>query len=168
MSTSKAHIWEKSIRYVSNGLRVIGTGMLCLLMLLGAGDVIGRYFFNKPIMGTLEVSEILLGGIVFFGWAYTLYLQAHVKVDIFYSRLRPRMQGIVGLFTSFLSLVLFSLIAWQAAKIATTYLKGHRLVPLLNIPLYPFQLFVSLGAVVLCLELIVQIIHLVSQVRKGG
>ena len=36
------------------------------LMFLGAADVVGRYFFNMPIKGAYEYSEILLAGVVFF------------------------------------------------------------------------------------------------------
>jgi TRAP-type C4-dicarboxylate transport system permease small subunit len=168
LSARKDRFWEKGIRPVSNVLRVVGMGMLSVLMFLGAADVIGRYLFNKPILGTLEVSEILLAGIVFFGWAYTLSVEGHVRVDFFYLRFPVRAQRIVGFFTSFFSLVLFSLITWRAAKTAIFYWQGNKLVPILKIPVFPFQLFVSLGALALCLELIIEMSYFLFQARRGS
>lgn len=141
-------------------------GMLVVLMFLGASDVIGRYFFNKPIEGTREISEILLAGVVFFGWAYTLSVGGHVRLDTFVSRLRPRGQAIIGFVTSFIALFVFSLMAWQAAERAIASWKGHVLITVLFIPVFPFQFFVTVGALVLCLELIIQMLHSFTDMKK--
>src|SRR4030066_331803 len=86
---------EKSIGIVCNILRYVGVGMLFVLMMLGAADVVGRYLFNSPIQGTMEVSELLLAGIVFFGWAYTQAARGHITVDLFFSRIPSRGQAIL-------------------------------------------------------------------------
>jgi TRAP-type C4-dicarboxylate transport system permease small subunit len=164
----KVQALEKTIRNTGNILCAIGMGMLLVLMLLGAGDVIGRYLFNKPVTGTMEVSSILLAGIVFFGWAYTQAVGGHVKVEIFFSRFPPLVQTAVSLLTLFISLILFSLITWQGARMAMIYWKAGRLIDVIYVPIAPFQLFVSLGALVLCLELAIQLLHLLPQVRKAG
>lgn len=140
--------------------------MLLVLMILGSVDVIGRYTFNKPVWGTFEFNQILLAGIVFFSLAYTLAVGGHIKVDLVVSRLHPRVQAAIDFFTSFLMLILFALLAWQSAIIAIRYWKAGRLVSLILINAAPFQGFVTLGALLLCLELIVQMIHYAGQIRK--
>ncbi len=50
-------------------------------MLITTGDVITRSFFNKPIPGTLELSEYMLSIIILLGAAYTQQVKGHVGVD---------------------------------------------------------------------------------------
>lgn len=159
---------EKGVENATNILCYVGMGMLVVLMLLGAGDVIGRYFFNKPITGTREISEILLAGVVFFGWSYTQLQRGHVSVGTFVARLRPRARAIIASITSLIALIIFGLMAWQAAERAIATWKGGRLINTIFIPVAPFQLFVSVGAVVLCLVLAIQTAHFITQARKGS
>ena len=118
---------ERVVRRAGNIFTGIGGVMFMALMFLGAGDVIGRYLFNKPIMGTMEASEILMAGIVLLSWAYTQRTGGHVRVELFISRYSPRTKAIANFATMFLSLVLFSVIICKSFEIAVKYL--HDLQP---------------------------------------
>ncbi len=140
--------------------------MLAVLMLLGAFDVIGRYVFNRPITGAFEISEVLLAGVLFFGWAYTQATRGHIRVNILVRRFSARGQALTDLINSVLGLVLFSVITWQAALIAIAYWETNRIIDVIMVPLAPFRMFVSVGAFFLCLEFIVQILQSLSEMRK--
>jgi TRAP-type C4-dicarboxylate transport system permease small subunit len=139
--------------------------MLFVLLVLGAGDVIGRYAFNSPIVGTKEISSLLVAGIVLLGWARTQAKGAHVNVELVLNRFPQRTQVIINIVTTFLSLVLFSLIVWQSIKVAIKLWETNRLVSIIMIPLAPFQLMVTLGAFVLCLEFVIEIIQLIKKIK---
>lgn len=158
--------FEKGVRKIINILCYIGMGLLAILMFLGTFDVIGRYFFNKPIKGAYEISEILLAGIVFFGLAYALSVGGHVRVETFVTLFRPRARAIVGFITTFLSLIIFVLIGWQGAILAMKSWEHHRLIDVIFIPIAPFQLLVPIGAMAVCLELIVQLLNHFSSAKK--
>ena len=64
MSSKPIQTFEKSLKNTENVLSNIGMVMFVFLMLIGASDVIGRYIFNRPITGTLEISQILMAGMV--------------------------------------------------------------------------------------------------------
>jgi len=157
---------EKVIRKITNTLCYFGMGSLVTLMFLGTFDVLGRYFFNRPIKGAYEVSEILLASVVFFGLAYALAVGGHVRVDTFVSLLRPRRAAIIGVIISLLSIIIFVLIGWQGAELAIKSWKDHRLIDVIFIPIAPFQLLVPLGALAVCLELIIQMLHFSMDIRK--
>lgn len=157
---------EKAVKKTSSILSAIGEGMLFVLMLLGAGDVIGRYIFNKPIIGAQEIGTVLLGVMVFFSWGSTQIAKAHVNVDLFTLHFRPRVRAIVDLVTTFLSLILFSLIFWQAAVTGKDFHEAGRLIYVIHWPLAPFQFVVSFVALVLCLVLIMQMIESFSQIKR--
>lgn len=159
---------EKGIRSITSTLRVIAMSVLVMLMLLGAIDVIGRYLLDRPIRGSYGISEVMLVAIVFFGWAYTLSVEGHVRLDTLVSRLRPRVQAISGFITSFIALVIFSLITWRSALKAIGTWGTYEVIDVIDIPLFPFQFFVSIGAFALCLELIIQMLHFLTGLRKGA
>ena len=159
--SSGAKALEKGIRFVEGGLNVVAGLMLLGMMFLGACDVIGRYIFNSPITGAMEISSLLMGGMVFLAWAYTQKEKAHVTVDIFFVLYPVRVRAIFSFVMLFIALVLFALIFWQSTATAITDWQGGRLVRLILIPIAPFKLLVSLGALFICLEFIIQMIQLI-------
>lgn len=56
--------------------------MFCL-MLLTCVDVIGRYFFNRPVWGGFELTEMLLAALIFAGLPLVTLRDDHVTVDLF-------------------------------------------------------------------------------------
>lgn len=148
-------------------LNVIGMVLLFVLMMQGAVDVIGRYLFNKPIIGTMERGQVLLALMVFLGWGYTQIAKAHVNVELFFRRFPPRAQAITRFATTFVALVFFILIGWQAVLTAQLYHGGGRLIYVIHWPLAPFQLVVTLGALVLCLVFIMEMVRSFYQIKGG-
>ena len=142
--------------------------MLVLLMILGTADVLGRYFLNRPITGTREISSILMVGIVVFSWAYVQSEKGHLTIDFVVFQLPPLVQVIMEIIVAFISLGIFGTITWQSAKIAIRYWEMGYQVPTIQIPLAPFQLFVTFGAFILCLEYIYEIICIFPKLRKKG
>jgi TRAP-type C4-dicarboxylate transport system permease small subunit len=167
MASKKIYSIEKYIGGISDIFSYIAMGMLLGLMFLGAVDVIGRYFFASPIMGTLEVSEILLAGVAFFGWGYTQSIKGHVTVKIIVSHFSHKVQVILDLLNSLLMFFLLGLILWQGVDTAISYWRSNRWIAVIDVPIFPFQLFVPLGALAFCLVLIVQIVHLFFNKREG-
>lgn len=157
---------ENGIRCTLNILAFISEGMLLVLLFLDAGDVIGRYLFNTPILGAMEISEVLMAGIILLSWGYTQSIGKHVKVELFISRYPARTRMIVNFATLLLSLVLFSVITWYSTIIGVQNWQEHRVLPTLQWPVAPFYFFVPVGAFFLCLEFIIQMLHLIPEIRK--
>lgn len=159
---------EKVIRGFTNLLCAIGMIMLAALMLLGSVDVVGRYFFNVPVKGTFEISEILLAGIVFFGWAYAMSTGGHVTVDTFFYHFPPRVRAVVGAATSFVSMVIFVLIGWQGALKVVASWKAERYIDVVGWPIAPFESFVCIGSLALFLELLLNMLHHLQDLGGEG
>jgi TRAP-type C4-dicarboxylate transport system permease small subunit len=173
ISDKNGHLWlktarvlEKVIHGLETFLNSIGIIMFLGLMLLGAADVIGRYALNSPIRGAKEVSSILMVGMVILTWAFTQSRKANVQVEILFSRYPPRVKLILELVILILSLAFFSLIVWEGSVIAWKDWLQHREIDTIFIPLAPFKLIIPVGAFLLCLEFIVQLVHLVPEMKK--
>lgn len=165
MASKSPDAFERSIKGITSVLSYIGVVLLAVLMFLGTADVFGRYVFTKPIIGTREIGEVILGSMVMLGWGSTQFVKGHVNVELFLVRFSPRGRAIANFVTTFMAFVLFALITWQAVLTARLYHEGGRLVYTIHWPLAPFQLLVSLGALVLCLVFILDMMKYVVQMK---
>jgi len=77
------NIFASAAVWTSVLFRHVSALMLFLLMVLTCVDVFGRYFFNHPVYGGLELTEILLAGMIFFTLPLVSYRSQHVVVDLF-------------------------------------------------------------------------------------
>ena len=155
------------IRAVEKVLNVIAGLMLLAMMFLGAADVIGRYIFNRPITGAMESSQLLMGGMVFLAWAYTLAKREHVTVDLLFIMYPKRVRATLYFIAMIITFILFGLIAWQSAGMAISDWQSGKLVRIILVPIAPFKALVPLGAFLLCLECVIQIIKTAPVMIRG-
>jgi TRAP-type C4-dicarboxylate transport system permease small subunit len=153
----------KIVKIATNILAVVSASMLVALMILGAVDVIGRYFLGMPLKGGYGISEILLVGIVFLAWPYTQSVDGNVRVEVFFKGFRPRIQSAIGAVSSVIALCIFGIMAWQSAAKALESMESREIIDVVGIPVYPFQFLVTIGVGVLCLQLIVDLVHFLKR-----
>jgi TRAP-type C4-dicarboxylate transport system permease small subunit len=150
----------KAIQHVTRSLCYIGMFLLIPMMLLTAGDVIGRAAWSKPIPGTVELSSYMLAVFILLGVAYTHQVKGHVRVSMLVSRLPERAELVLDVFTTLLSLLIIAILAWQGWVVG---IEERTVSDMLRMPQLPFRLLVSIAAFFLCLELL---IDLTVSVRK--
>ncbi len=157
---------EKGIRFIENALVYLCNAIFMAMMFLGTADVIGRGIFNKPITGTYELSEVMMGAIVLLGWAYTQRMGEHVSVDLVYNIFPKKMKDITNTIVTFLVLVLFVFItihSWDSAY--NNMLEGRHFI-ILDFPSWPFYFLVPVGGFFICLELMVQLAYFIAGLGK--
>jgi len=147
---------EKCSRFQGGVLNLIGVCAIPLIAVNVTADVIGRYFFNHPIPGALDLSELLLVVVVCFALAYTAAARGHMSVDVITSRLGPRMQAMVSVLIGLIGLPVLWLLTYYAAwEGINTYSSGLE-TSILHMPIYPFKFVVAIGFFALSLELTCQ------------
>ena len=157
---------DKSIHLINSALRYVCMSLLFFMMALGTCDVMGRYLFNKPILGTYEIFEILLPAIVLLGLGYTQGSNAHVRVELFISHLSSRKQTVLNLITNGCALFISVLILWRGWLLTTAYWRMGRTIPTIDVPMFLPQLLVPLGALLLIFVLIVQMLQYIVQLTE--
>ena len=70
-------------RAVVPALGYVAAALMFCLMLLTCVDVVGRYFFNKPVTGGFELTEMLLASLIFAGLPLVTLRGDHITVDLF-------------------------------------------------------------------------------------
>ncbi|MBP6019659.1 MAG: TRAP transporter small permease [Burkholderiaceae bacterium] len=80
---------------------------------LTCADVFGRYFFNAPVFGALELTELLLAAVIFFGLPMATSRAEHITVDLFDACISQRMLNIQGIVSNLVCALFSAFIAWQ-------------------------------------------------------
>lgn len=80
---------------------------MVLSTVLGAADVVGTQFFGRPVHGALEITESTMVVIVFGALTYAQIRRNHIRVELFYTRMGPRMQGAMDAFADVMAIVFF-------------------------------------------------------------
>ncbi|HBE44216.1 MAG TPA: TRAP transporter small permease [Deltaproteobacteria bacterium] len=152
--------------FIERIIRFSGTlGMIFVipLMLITAGDVIGRSFFNKPIAGTFELSEYMLAIIILLGTAYTQQVKGHVAVDFLTSHFNKKTRLICQFITLFLSLLIVTIVVWQGLNLG---IEEKGVTDQLRIPRAPFKILVGIGGLFLWFQIFFDLIDVTINFKK--
>jgi TRAP-type C4-dicarboxylate transport system permease small subunit len=138
----------------------IGVASVICLALLTGTDVVGRYFFNRPVRGTIDLIEILMGILFASGVAVTTALDDHITVDSLYDMLPSLGQLILRVFGGSVCTFIFFILVWQGFQGGMLAMKSGKVSPTLDIPLFPFKFFLAIGFLVSLIYSIRQMILL--------
>ena len=144
---------------VQRGVRTLnGIGLLALvvLTLVTVADVVGRYVFNRPLLGALELSELMMVFLAFGCFAYTELQNGHVDVDVFVNRFPARARAGCEAFAAALSTGFWGLIAWRTALQAQKIRAANEVTSNLSLPAYPFIWVAALGSAAFALMLLLR------------
>ena len=98
---------DRAVHVVERGTALISGFGIFAMMMLGVVQIFSRKLFNIPILGYIDLVEIMMTFLVFLGLAYTERLGNHIRMEILVSYLKGRtlwlfeLTGvIVGLFVT--------------------------------------------------------------------
>ena len=81
---------SRAIDYVNDRFGEIANWLVLLACLISAGNAASRYMFSASSNAWLEVQWYMFAGMVLLGGPYTLKVNEHVRVDLFYSAVSER------------------------------------------------------------------------------
>jgi TRAP-type C4-dicarboxylate transport system permease small subunit len=122
--------------------------------LLTVADVLGRYLLNRPVAGTLELSEFALALLVFLGLGATGLSGNQVVVDIVSERFPRRLRAISDACNALLGIGFWAVIAWRTVIQAHEVASKGEVSTILAVPVYPFVYAVACGSVVMAVALL--------------
>lgn len=74
----------------SGVLGAIANWLVLIACLISAGNATSRYLFNASSNAWLEIQWYMFGAMVLLGAAYTMRVNEHVRVDLFYGAVSER------------------------------------------------------------------------------
>jgi C4-dicarboxylate transporter DctQ subunit len=161
-------VLEGIVSDVEDWLNLASVFIIMFLMFFASAEIIGRYLFNFPIPGHVEIVELIMAGVVFFGIAYTQRVDGHVRMELFVTRvLRGRSYHIAEAITTALSLFVYLFILIYTFKAALFSLKVGDTTAYLYWPTWPSKFAIPLGSLFLCLRFVIEIIQHTAQAIVG-
>lgn len=165
--TKVVSCFSRVVNPLSRILNSVGVGILATMMFFTVLDVSLRYFFNRPIASSFELTEFMMAIVICFGLAYTAVLQGHINIELVTSRLPQRARAVINSITNLVTVCVFSLITWQSFVHAKTLYLSGLTSSVLYIPVYPFLIMTGFGFAVLTLVFLINFLNSLSQaVRK--
>jgi TRAP-type C4-dicarboxylate transport system permease small subunit len=140
--------------------------VLVAMMLLTVTDVLLRYLFSRPIIGSTEVTEYMMVCLAL-GMAWCVLTGRSIKMDLIVGRFPFRAQGVIDSITDAIGLVVMIFLTWQNFRETITAQRTQLTSPILMIPGYPAKGILAIAFAWLCLAVVVSLIkNIIKAVKK--
>lgn len=111
-----------SFKKFSNILDKLLTAIIIVLFILMFGitnlNVITRYFFNRPIVFSVEMGRYCFVSIIFLGAIFTTKQDRHIHVDFFTGLFPKKIQFIIEQFGRLLMGIFFAILTFYTCRMA--------------------------------------------------
>ena len=125
----------------------VGAAMFALMAMTGV-DVVGRYLFNRPVLGTDEIVAYGMAVIIFGGLPLATLRGEQITADFAAGWLRNVARGLFSRFSSLFAAVTLGFLAWRLLILAGKQLDKGDGSTLLQLPYAPLGYFMALMAAV--------------------
>ena len=157
----------KAINALGRIMNIAASTVLAAMMLLTVCDVFLRYAFDSPIIGTTELTELMMICVAFLGLGWCAVKRAHLQVDLIMARVSPRTQAIVDSITLFAGLCVSAFITWRCFVESVTSMQLGVTSSLIQVPDYPFYFILTLGFTALCVVMVTNMIENIAKAVKA-
>ena len=141
---------------------IIGLLIIAIVLMIVA-DAAGRFFLNKPLPGSVEMSRIALAWILFLSLAYGQIQGVHVRVEVFYTRYSPRLRRTVGMLSALISMFFFGLLTYAGWNMFQASYDVSETIPApIWLPFWLPKLAMPIGFALLVLQLGMEAVILAS------
>ncbi|MFC0560285.1 TRAP transporter small permease [Halalkalibacter alkalisediminis] len=163
-SENKTNKIEAFVHSLNNVTHRVSMLVLFLMMFLTTSDVIGRYFFYKPITGTYELTGLAMVIVIFLSLGKTQLKKEHISIDFLTSKLPVKLESTLNVITSLIMLVLLSLTSWQLFEYSRRF--GNQTSGDLGIPMNIFAIVAAIGVLFYALTIVLTMWNSVMKVVR--
>lgn len=157
------------VRFVDRLNRFVGHIAMYLFFVLAAimlWSTISRTAFGVPVNWALEMSQFLLSAYYLLGGAYATQEGAHVRMDLFYSRLSPRRRAAVDGFTILFVIFFLGVLLWGSISSTQYALQYNQKNYSAWAPvLWPVKMVMTIGIFLMLLQFIAQFFKNIAEAR---
>ena len=126
-------------------------------------DVIGRFFFNKPIKGAFELTELGLALVIFFGLGLTHLHNEHIAIDFLTEKFSQKGQAIINIIIDSFITVFMILVAWQMWEYSQRISASNTTTGDLKLPINIFVVLAAIGIITFAFSALAKVLNLVAK-----
>jgi TRAP-type C4-dicarboxylate transport system permease small subunit len=133
---------------------------LVLMMMMTVGSSLSRFVFGTPLPDVEAIAEMLLVGVVFFGFAYAQALGQHVQVTLFTEPLSAKAKRRLAVFGYVIGIMGFSVLLYALFNGAmTAWRTGDAYLGVNLIRTWPARTLAVIGVAAMVLRLILDLAY---------
>jgi C4-dicarboxylate transporter DctQ subunit len=146
-----------SVLFVFAGICLVG-----LVAMVGT-DIFLRSVFNKPLGWVKEISEYIMIFFPFLLAAWIMEEDGHIKMDLLINNVSPRVRNVMNTVTYILSAIVVLILLCFSFRVTLNLYQTHFFTPtILRLPKFMFIAVISLGFLILFLQLLLKIYGFIS------
>ncbi|UOM34929.1 TRAP transporter small permease [Acuticoccus sp. I52.16.1] len=127
------------------GTEAVAGLLLALVTVLIVVSAVGRYLFAFPVPDSFDLSRLLIGAAVMWGFAALGYRGSHIKVELFADALPRPLKRVVDALAWALVLLFVVLLAWKMfGRVESAFRSGEATFDL-RIVVWPLMGVIWLG-----------------------
>lgn len=153
-------------------LEGVAGATLFAMMLLTTADVTGRYFFNSPILGTVELTQLMLAALVFLSLPVVCWREEHVSVDLLDAVFPPRLIWIRQVIVNLIVTGALWLMAGRVWALGERAMQWGDVTEFLRIPngylIYLMAIMLAASAALTLLRALFYLLEGVGVLERGG
>ncbi len=162
----KAPFYAKFVHLMIGMLYLASMVALIMMMVIVVANIIGRMFFNAPIMGTIEIAGLAGVVVVSAAMGITERRRRNIMVDIVVNRFSRGLRSVIDSLTRILSLVAVGFLFWAVAESAMESLARDEITLTLALGIFPFRATWACGLLVLLCFLFLHLIQALTNALK--
>lgn len=128
-------------------------------------DVVGRFFFNKPLAGCHDWVGLILAVVVALSLSHCWVTGGHVRMELVTSRLTPRGKAIAMAASALLGCFYLGAMAWQSWLDAVYAFKYGEITCEYYLITWPCRVLVSIGISIFLFQVFASLIASLRQAR---
>lgn len=146
---------------IEDWLNYFGMILILLLMVMIVVEVTARYVFKRPLLGYIDLIELMMVGVVFCTLALCQRERGHIRMEMFMVTV---LKGglsyrAMEFFHLLVSLVSFGVIVFFGVKAALHAYAIGDVTGSVLLPTWPTRMLAAIGSISLCVRFIVQMLQ---------
>lgn len=137
---------DRMTRLAGYTLGTVAAVTLFAMMLLTFADVWGRYLLRQPVFGGYEVTEFMMGVLIFTALPMLCSQEGHVTIDLLDHFVRKSWLRWQRVAVNLISGVVLAVMAWQVFLLSGQLARNNEVTMTLKIPHAPFAMLFAVMA----------------------
>jgi TRAP-type C4-dicarboxylate transport system permease small subunit len=142
-----------ALERLNRWLHYAAGGVLLLILAVTVINIFGRRF-NQPLGGSVEMTQLFMGLMVFLALGFGETERVHISVDLLYERLGAGGKQVLRIFGRVVGLVVVLFLIRQLWVYSDVQRGGNYQTAIRQWPIWPFVRIAAVGAGVLALSML--------------
>ena len=157
--TKAAHACKAFMGKLNIAVAVICGAIVFFYMFLVSTNIAGRYFFNRPIDGTLEIGQLVLATVIFFNLAHAQMKDTHIRVVAVLELLPQKWRNKIETAILAIGFLMMVLMAWRSIPFAIESFRMREVHMSVDVPIWPTKFIFFIGWSMLGFQFFIEFIN---------